>query len=71
MPFFYRASISGGAAFFNIDESQDAKEERALNFEHLSRVMRRLAIEAGDIIMEIYNSDEFEVRSKSDASPVS
>lgn len=32
--------------------------------------MRRLALEAGDTIMEIYNSDDFEVRTKSDASPV-
>ncbi len=32
--------------------------------------MRRLALEAGDTIMEIYNSDNFEVRTKSDASPV-
>ncbi|MFT6451274.1 MAG: 3'(2'), 5'-bisphosphate nucleotidase [Halocynthiibacter sp.] len=32
--------------------------------------MRRLALEAGDVIMEIYNSDDFEVRSKSDDSPV-
>tara|TARA_Y100000815_G_scaffold232309_1_gene222913 strand:- start:111 stop:881 length:771 start_codon:yes stop_codon:yes gene_type:complete len=32
--------------------------------------MRRLALEAGDKIMEIYNSDDFEVKSKSDQSPV-
>ncbi|WP_375542800.1 3'(2'),5'-bisphosphate nucleotidase CysQ [Aliiroseovarius crassostreae] len=32
--------------------------------------MRRLALEAGDVIMEIYNSDDFEVKSKSDDSPV-
>ena len=31
---------------------------------------RRLAIEAGAVIMEIYNSDDFAVRSKSDSSPV-
>jgi len=41
-----------------------------MDFEHLTRVMRRLALEAGDKIMEIYNSPEFEVRSKSDNSPV-
>jgi 3'(2'), 5'-bisphosphate nucleotidase len=41
-----------------------------LNFDHLTAVMRRLALEAGDRIMEIYNSPEFEVRTKSDASPV-
>ncbi|WP_420838988.1 3'(2'),5'-bisphosphate nucleotidase CysQ [Aliiroseovarius subalbicans] len=32
--------------------------------------MRKLALEAGDVIMEIYNSDDFEVKSKSDDSPV-
>jgi len=32
--------------------------------------MRRLALEAGDKIMEIYNSPEFEVKTKSDESPV-
>ena len=36
----------------------------------LCRTIRRLALEAGDKIMEIYNADDFEVRSKSDASPV-
>lgn len=33
-------------------------------------VARRLAIEAGNRIMDIYNSEDFEVRVKSDASPV-
>lgn len=33
-------------------------------------VIRRLAIEAGNRIMEIYNSDDFDVKSKSDDSPV-
>ncbi|WP_407920717.1 3'(2'),5'-bisphosphate nucleotidase CysQ [Frigidibacter oleivorans] len=32
--------------------------------------MRRLALEAGDRIMEIYDAPDFEVRSKSDDSPV-
>ena len=32
--------------------------------------LRRLALEAGDKIMEIYNADDFDVRSKSDDSPV-
>ncbi len=45
-------------------------EETGLDFEKLTTVMRRLALEAGDCIMEIYNSDDFEVRSKSDQSPV-
>jgi len=33
-------------------------------------VFRRLALEAGDKIMEIYNSDDFDVQVKSDESPV-
>ncbi|WGW04381.1 3'(2'),5'-bisphosphate nucleotidase CysQ [Tropicibacter oceani] len=41
-----------------------------MNYSELVKVMRRLALEAGDKIMEIYNSDEFEVKVKSDASPV-
>nr|WP_280520483.1 3'(2'),5'-bisphosphate nucleotidase CysQ [Phaeobacter sp. J2-8] len=36
----------------------------------MTRVIRKLALEAGDVIMEIYNSDDFEVKSKSDDSPV-
>lgn len=39
-------------------------------YEELTRVMRKLALEAGDVIMEIYESDDFEVKSKSDDSPV-
>ena len=41
-----------------------------MDFEHLTHVMRRLALEAGDRIMEVYNAPDFEVRSKSDESPV-
>jgi 3'(2'), 5'-bisphosphate nucleotidase len=41
-----------------------------MQFDHLIAVMRRLALEAGDRIMEVYNSPDFEVKSKSDASPV-
>ncbi|MDD8023680.1 MAG: 3'(2'),5'-bisphosphate nucleotidase CysQ [Paracoccaceae bacterium] len=41
-----------------------------MDFDRLVVVMRRLALEAGDKIIEIYNSPEFEVKSKSDASPV-
>ena len=33
-------------------------------------VFRRLALEAGDKIMEIYGRDDFEVKTKSDDSPV-
>lgn len=41
-----------------------------MNHSELTRVARRLAIEAGNKIMEIYNSDDFDVKVKSDASPV-
>ena len=41
-----------------------------MHYETLVTVMRKLALEAGDKIMEIYESDDFEVKTKSDASPV-
>lgn len=41
-----------------------------MDYIKLTEVMRRLALEAGDIIMDIYNADDFEVKSKSDDSPV-
>jgi len=41
-----------------------------MDYENLVVEMRRLALEAGDKIMEIYGQDDFEVRSKSDDSPV-
>ncbi|MEM9524287.1 MAG: 3'(2'),5'-bisphosphate nucleotidase CysQ [Pseudomonadota bacterium] len=36
----------------------------------MTREFRRLALAAGDRIMEIYDSDDFEVKSKADSSPV-
>ena len=41
-----------------------------MDFDHLTTVMRRLSLQAGDVIMAIYNSDAFEVKAKSDNSPV-
>ena len=41
-----------------------------MNFDQLVPVIRRLALEAGDVIMAIYDGPDFAVRSKSDASPV-
>ena len=41
-----------------------------MDFEKLVRVMRRLAIEAGARIMEVYDSPEINVKTKADASPV-
>lgn len=41
-----------------------------MDYDKLTTIMRRLSLEAGDKIMEIYNSDDFEVKTKSDESPV-
>ncbi|WP_108836810.1 3'(2'),5'-bisphosphate nucleotidase CysQ [Tateyamaria sp. Alg231-49] len=41
-----------------------------MTYEDLIPVMRKLALEAGDKIMEIYGTDDFDVKSKSDDSPV-
>ncbi|MEN9061038.1 MULTISPECIES: 3'(2'),5'-bisphosphate nucleotidase CysQ [Ponticoccus] len=41
-----------------------------MNYSELTIVLRRLALEAGDKIMAIYEADDFEVKSKSDDSPV-
>ncbi|MEP6067363.1 MAG: 3'(2'),5'-bisphosphate nucleotidase CysQ [Paracoccaceae bacterium] len=41
-----------------------------MDYDKLTKVMRRLSLEAGEKIMEIYSSDNFEVMVKSDDSPV-
>lgn len=41
-----------------------------MDFDKLTSVMRELALIAGDRIMEIYDAGNFEVRLKSDQSPV-
>ncbi len=41
-----------------------------MDYARLIPLIRRLALEAGDRIMEVYNGPDFEVKSKSDASPV-
>ncbi|PWE36435.1 3'(2'),5'-bisphosphate nucleotidase [Pelagicola sp. LXJ1103] len=41
-----------------------------MDYARLTDVMRRLALEAGDVIMEIYARDDFDVKAKSDDSPV-
>ncbi len=41
-----------------------------MDYEKLVVVMRRLALEAGDRIMEIYQSEDFDIKAKSDESPV-
>ncbi len=42
----------------------------ALDFEKMEQVFRTLALQAGARIMEIYDADDFEVKAKSDDSPV-
>ena len=49
---------------------QDSSRRLALNYENLTSVMRRLALEAGDVIMDIYTSNDFAINVKSDNSPV-
>jgi len=41
-----------------------------LDFDELTKVFRRLALEGGAKIMEIYDRDDFDVKMKSDNSPV-
>lgn len=41
-----------------------------IDYNALTQVMRRLSLNAGARIMQIYESDDFEVKTKSDASPV-
>ena len=41
-----------------------------MDYAKLTEVMRKLALDAGDKIMEIYNADDFDVKVKSDDSPV-
>jgi 3'(2'), 5'-bisphosphate nucleotidase len=41
-----------------------------MDYDRLTTVMRRLALAAGDRIMEVYSDPDFAVRAKHDASPV-
>ncbi len=41
-----------------------------MNYEKLVTVMRKLSLQAGDAIMTVYGRDDFDVKSKSDDSPV-
>lgn len=47
-----------------------SKTECPMDFFPLVALMRKLALEAGDKIMEVYAAPDFDIRSKSDASPV-
>ena len=46
------------------------KGEISVDYQSLMTAMRRLSLEAGDAIMEIYGQDDFSVEAKSDDSPV-
>ncbi|MFM2349078.1 MAG: 3(2),5-bisphosphate nucleotidase, partial [Pseudomonadota bacterium] len=41
-----------------------------MDFDRMIPVFRRLALEAGARILQVYNGPDFAVKSKSDASPV-
>ena len=41
-----------------------------MDFDRLITVMRQLALQAGDRIMEVYNGPDFGVKLKGDSSPV-
>ena len=41
-----------------------------MNLDHLVQISRRLALEAGDRILQVYARPAFDVRAKDDASPV-
>jgi 3'(2'),5'-bisphosphate nucleotidase (EC 3.1.3.7) len=41
-----------------------------MDYELLTSVMRRAALDAGDAIMQVYAAADFDVRAKSDDSPV-
>ncbi len=41
-----------------------------MDFDRLVPVLRRLALEAGTRIMQVYNGPDFDVKAKSDTSPV-
>ena len=41
-----------------------------MDFDRLIPVIRKLALEAGDVILKVYNGPDFELKTKGDASPV-
>ena len=50
--------------------SNEGEMEADVDYDHLMRVLRAAAIEAGTRIMQVYESPDFAVRAKSDDSPV-
>jgi 3'(2'), 5'-bisphosphate nucleotidase len=67
LPIRYRDSIRGGRWQIN---QRFVEGVFPVSYETLVPVMRRLAIDAGALIMDIYEADDFDVKLKSDASPV-
>lgn len=51
-------------------DQSEPEEMSGMDYQKLLDVMRKLSLEAGDKIMEIYGQDDFDVKSKSDDSPV-
>jgi 3'(2'), 5'-bisphosphate nucleotidase len=70
LPIPYDATIKGTGGIFNKSAKPRQARGAGVDYEKLANEMRRLALEAGDAIMTIYSSDDFEVRTKSDDSPV-
>jgi 3'(2'), 5'-bisphosphate nucleotidase len=70
LPIPYDATIKGTGGIFNKSAKPRQARGAGVDYEKLATEMRRLALEAGDAIMAIYSSDDFEVRTKSDDSPV-
>jgi 3'(2'), 5'-bisphosphate nucleotidase len=64
----YQHSIR--ASLWQSNISAREQEHQPMDYDHLTEVMRRLALEAGAVIMQIYESPDFDVRAKSDDSPV-
>lgn len=72
LPFQFPRSIRGmGKTFKNSAKWPEIQARSSnLDFDRMTAVFRKLAIEGGARIMEIYNRDDFEVKTKSDDSPV-
>jgi 3'(2'), 5'-bisphosphate nucleotidase len=50
--------------------NQSLRGERKVDYEKLTEVMRRLALEAGTLILDVYGRPELGSRAKADQSPV-
>jgi 3'(2'), 5'-bisphosphate nucleotidase len=66
LPFRYWRSIRG----WEMNINAFGNYVKMIDYNELTKVMRKLSLEAGARIMEIYEADDFEVKVKSDKSPV-